>query len=251
MVKADAIVSNELAQKFETEKASPYTRWVAEQGLDIISGHYVRNLRHVELKPWARRGGNGVFINHEASRTSNDCYVCEIAPGGKLEPQRQLYEEMILILNGRGSTTVWNDAGQRITFEWKAGAIFAIPLNCWHQHFNGSGQEPARYVGVTSCPSVMNLYGDAFFVFNTPYDFKSRFNGEPDYFSAKGEQKGFLLTTNFVPDAVNIPLISAKERGAGGGHIRFNMARARWPATSHSSASAPTRRAMRMVRARM
>ncbi len=131
---------------------------------------------------------------------------------------------MILILSGRGSTTVWNDAGQRITFEWKAGAIFAIPLNCWHQHFNGSGQEPARYVGVTSCPSVMNLYGDPFFVFNTPYDFKSRFNGEPDYFSAKGEQKGFLLTTNFVPDAVNIPLISAKERGAGGGHIRFNMA---------------------------
>ena len=25
----------------------------------------------------------------------------------------------------RGSTTVWNDAGQRITFEWKAGALFA------------------------------------------------------------------------------------------------------------------------------
>ncbi len=31
--------------------------------------------------------------------------------------------------------------------------------------------------------------------------------------------------TNFVPDAVNLPLISAKERGAGGGHIRFNMAK--------------------------
>ena len=28
-----------------------------------------------------------------------------------------------------------------------------------------------------------------------------------------------------IPDAVNIPLIAAKERGAGGGHIRFNMAR--------------------------
>ena len=46
---------------------------------------------------------------------------------------------MILVLDGRGSTTVWNDAGQRITFEWKAGALFAIPLNAWHQHFNGSG----------------------------------------------------------------------------------------------------------------
>jgi hypothetical protein len=28
-----------------------------------------------------------------------------------------------------------------------------------------------------------------------------------------------------VADAVNLPLISAKERGAGGGHIRFNMAK--------------------------
>ena len=28
-----------------------------------------------------------------------------------------------------------------------------------------------------------------------------------------------------MPDAVNLPLITAKERGAGGGHIRFNMAR--------------------------
>jgi hypothetical protein len=33
------------------------------------------------------------------------------------------------------------------------------------------------------------------------------------------------LTTNFVTDAVNIPLITATERGAGGGHIRFNMAK--------------------------
>ena len=28
-----------------------------------------------------------------------------------------------------------------------------------------------------------------------------------------------------MADAVNLPLISAKERGAGGGHIRFNMAK--------------------------
>jgi len=224
MVK-NATVSEELANKFATEKETPYVRWVRDEGLDIISAHYVPNLRTAALKPWARRGGAGVFINHEASRTSNDCYVCEIPAGGKLAPQRQLYEEMILVLEGRGSTTVWNDAGNRIGFEWKAGAMFAIPLNTWHQHFNGSGTTPARFVAVTNCPSVLNLYDDLAFVVNTAHDFKHRFAGEPDYFSAKGEQKGFLLTTNFVPDAVNLPLISAKERGAGGGHIRFNMAR--------------------------
>jgi hypothetical protein len=86
----DAIVSQDLADKFKTEKDSPYLRFVREEGLDIISAQYVPNLRTVELKPWARKSGKGVFINHEASRTSNDCYVCEIAPGKKLEPQHRV-----------------------------------------------------------------------------------------------------------------------------------------------------------------
>ena len=126
----DAVVSEELAKKFATEKETPYTRWVKDEGLDIIPALYVRNLRTVELKPWARRGGNAVFVNHDASRISNDSYVMEIPAGKKLAPHRQLFEEMILILDGRGSTTVWNNAGKRITFEWKAGSLFAIPLNC-------------------------------------------------------------------------------------------------------------------------
>ncbi len=225
----DAVVSDELAQKFQTEKDSPYLRFVRSDGLDIISAHYVPNLRTVDVKPWPRRGGNGackgVYINHEASRFSNDCYVCEIAPGAKLEPAHHLYEEMLLILSGRGSTTVWNNAGARISFEWKEGSIFAIPLNCAYQHFNGSGREVVRFVAVTNAPTVINRYDDLGFIFNCKYDFTNRFSGEPDYFSSKGEQDGFLLRTNFVPDAVNLPLISARERGAGGGHIRFNMAR--------------------------
>src|SRR5262249_27475484 len=131
-----AIVSEELAKKFATEKETPYLRWVRDEGLDIIAAHYVPKLRTLKLKPWPRRGGSAVFINHEASRTSNDCYVCEIASAKKLNPLRHLFEEMILILEGRGSTAVWNDAGQRVSFEWKAGSLFAIPLNTWHQHFN-------------------------------------------------------------------------------------------------------------------
>jgi oxalate decarboxylase/phosphoglucose isomerase-like protein (cupin superfamily) len=221
----ETVVSEEFAKKFATEKETPYTRWVRSEGLDIISSFYIPDLHAVDLKPWARRGGRGVFLNHDASRTSNDCYVCEIPAGKQLEPQRQLFEEMVYVLDGRGSTSVWNDADKRITFEWKAGAIFAIPLNTWHQHFNCSGTQPARYVAVTNAPVIINAFGDLNFVFNTPYDFTERFNGEPEYFANRGEQKGLLLDTNFVADAVNLPLYTANERGAGGGHIRFSMAR--------------------------
>ena len=67
----------------------------------------------MELKPWARRGGSGVFINHDASRTTNDCYVCEIPAGQKLAPQSQLFEETVMVLSGHGKTTVKNFAAPR------------------------------------------------------------------------------------------------------------------------------------------
>ncbi len=221
----NAIVSDELAKKFAKEKDTPYLKWVRDEGLDIIDALYVKNLNHVELKPWTRRGGRGVYVNHDASRTTNDCYVCEIPAGKKLEPQSQLFEETVMILSGHGKTTVKNFAGQEVEFEWGPGALFAIPLNTLHQHFNLSGSEPARYVAVTNAPPILNTYGDPEFVFNTRYDFPERFSGDPEFFSGKGEQKGLLLETNFVPDGVNLPLIEAKERGAGGGHIRFNFAK--------------------------
>src|ERR1700709_571433 len=200
-VAKDAIVSDDLAKKFATEKDSPYVRWVRGEGLDIISAHYVPDLNTVELKPWDRRGGRGVFINHEASRTSNDCYVCEIPASKELAPQRQLLEEMILVLSGHGSTSVWNDAGQKVTFEW------------------GPGTQAARFVSSTNMPPVINLYDEAEFVFNTAHDFAGRFAGEPDYFAPKDEQDGLLLKTNFVANTIDLPLVSAKERGAGGAHI--------------------------------
>ena len=40
----DAIVSEDMAKKFATEKDTPYLRWVRGEGLDIISAHYVPNL---------------------------------------------------------------------------------------------------------------------------------------------------------------------------------------------------------------
>jgi len=81
-VAKDALVSESMAKNFAREKDSPYVRWVHGEGLDIISAHYIADLNTAPFKPWQRRGGRGVFINHEASRTSNDCHVCEIPAAG-------------------------------------------------------------------------------------------------------------------------------------------------------------------------
>jgi len=100
-------------------------------------------------------------------------------------------------------------------------------LNAWHQHFNASGSEPVRYIGVTSAPSAINLYADPEFIFNCDYRFTNRFAGEADYFSGKGTLTGMVWETNFVADVPGYALLDYPERGAGGRNIKFTLARNR------------------------
>ena len=106
----------------------------------------------------------------------------EIAAGASLAPKRQLVEEIVYVLDGHGSTVVWNDAGERDAFEWQARSLFAIPLDARYQHFNGSGMKAAHYVALAGSRGVGVV----------------RDSSGPE--------------TNFVPDAVNLPLAG----GAGG-----------------------------------
>jgi hypothetical protein len=71
-------------EEVRDREVTPYTRWIARRGSTSSTRCTCRTCTTVELKPWARAGGRGVFLNHDASRTSNDCYVCEIPPGGEL-----------------------------------------------------------------------------------------------------------------------------------------------------------------------
>jgi len=79
-------------------------------------------------------------------------HVAEIPGRGKTKFQRHTYEETIYVLAGRGATTLWYDGMKKHTFEWQEGSLFALPLNCWYQRFNGQADQPIRYVGVTKLP---------------------------------------------------------------------------------------------------
>ena len=140
-----------------TENRSSYRGWVAREGIPIIEGFFIEDIRKVPVEPWERTGGLTARICLEGTGETNDAYVCEIPPGKALKPQRHLFEELIYIVSGRGATTVWNDAGSKHTFEWQEGSVFSPPLNSWYQHFNGDGAEPARYLAVTTAPCMINL----------------------------------------------------------------------------------------------
>ncbi|MFE4830406.1 cupin domain-containing protein [Streptomyces sp. NPDC056672] len=213
------------AQRRSATPPTTYARWSRGQGIDIVPGFHIPDLRAVPLKPWARMGGHGCFINHEESDRSNDCYVCRIPPGEHLHPVRHLHELMIYVLSGRGSTTVWGPDGRPQSFEWQRGSLFAIPLNVRYQHFNSSGEAPATLLAVTNAPVAINLFDEADFIFDCPYDFPSRFSGADGYFSGEGTLTGRLWETNFVPDVRDFPLVEYRERGAGGTNVQFKLAR--------------------------
>jgi oxalate decarboxylase/phosphoglucose isomerase-like protein (cupin superfamily) len=136
-----------------------------------------------------------------------------------------MFEEIVYVVSGRGASMIWNSDGPKRTFEWHRGSLFAVPLNAWHQLFNGQGDQPVRLFVVSTAPIVMNLYRDIDFVFNNTYSFMSRFDGREDFFNGQGTSlDGRIWQTNFLEDVRTFPLIQWKERGAGGFNRNFHLA---------------------------
>ena len=212
-------VVNELGYK------STYQQFLEQERVPLIQGFYVENVDKIELAPWGRMGGLGVYLNLEGTEGVNDSYICEIPPGQSLNPQKHLFEELIFVLQGHGATTVWRKGGKKQTFEWHEGSLFSPPLNTWYQHFNGQGGKPVRFLAMTNAPTVMNLFHNVDFVFNCDYPFTDRYNGEPDYFSRGGKALSELFwDTNFIQDVRSFELKEAKKRGGGGRMIMLEIA---------------------------
>jgi len=97
-------------------------------------------------------------------------------------------------------------------------------LNCWYQHFNGNGAEPARYLAVTTAPCMINLLHNTDFIFNCSYVFTDRFDSQTDYFNSPGTwYAGRTWQTNFVADVRNLKLLEWKERGGGDSQVRLEL----------------------------
>jgi quercetin dioxygenase-like cupin family protein len=191
----------------------------------VYEDFYFPSLAKIELGPWERKGGKGAVIHINNNHMPNDCHVIEIKAGGKSEPEHHMYELTIYIVSGRGATTIWHDEKKKSSFEWQAGSLFSIPLNSWYQNFNGSGQEPTRYIAVTNAPPMMRLYRDPRFIFNCDYMFAGRYAGEEDYFSGKGKlYTRRIWESNFIANAPDMLLYGWKERGAGGINAMLEMA---------------------------
>src|SRR5262249_1184106 len=145
----------------------PYMDWAKGEGIPIHQdfGH---DLLALETAPWKRYGARGCFAHTHGRGDFMANYVLEGEPGKKTAKINHLYECFFFALAGHGSTTVWMPNGETRTFEWGPRALFAIPLNCPYQIFNGTGKEMARFSCTNDAPLTINLYHNLDFVFDNP-----------------------------------------------------------------------------------
>lgn len=204
-----------------------YHRWMQSEEIPVVVGHGVSDVGEIPLAPWRRMGGRGSFVHLYGMEGITGMYVAEIPPGGALQPERHLYEEMICILDGQGATEVWRDGRGKQLFEWERLSVFAPPLNSWHRLING-GRDPVRLLAVTNAPLILDEYRNPEFVFNCPFEFTERFGGEEGYFTPSDtryrEGPIDIWETNFIPDVVDARLGAHDVKGAGMKFSQFQMA---------------------------
>src|SRR5215472_4510569 len=167
------------------------------------------------------RLGSGSYIQLFGTEGLWGLYLVEIPSAGALNVERHLYEKVVLVVEGRGTTEVWQEGqGKRHVFEWQKGSLFSIPLNAYHRLVNAASA-PALLLCGTSAPNVMNVIDNTDFLFNCPYTFSERFAGAEDYFNPRDDIepdpiRGLAMRrTNLIPDIVNTALPLDNRRSPG------------------------------------
>jgi quercetin dioxygenase-like cupin family protein len=205
----------------------PYLEWTEKEGLAVTEDYGI-DLFKVETTTWPRYDVKAAAVHLKGRGDFANMFLFDIAPGRSTAPQRHLYEEVIYVLEGSGSSQLEFSDGRRKSFEWGPKSLFAIPLNAKHRHFNGSGRERTLIVSTTDLPLVMNTFHNEDFIFQTEFDFSER-AGKNEYYSGEGDlitvrPGNHMWETNFVPDLASIELKSWGDRGAGGTNIMFVLA---------------------------
>ncbi|HEY3880821.1 MAG TPA: hypothetical protein VGM12_19690 [Trebonia sp.] len=213
----------------EVERVDAYAEWQKAQGVPVISGFAVQDLKTLELGAWDRRGVDGAIVSLQGTGGFNDSHVLELAGGGASNPEKHLYEEVVFILSGHGSTEIWYDEARKHTVQWKAGSLFAIPLNASYLHTNGDRGQPARLMSMTSAPTVIRLFHNESFIFDSDFRFTDRFDDTVErYFSGDGilykQRNTHVWDSNFIPDVRAIDLYPWSQRGAKATNIMLETA---------------------------
>jgi len=202
----------------------PYLDWTKQEGIPTHQGLSV-DLIAADNGRWDRYDAKGSFIHITGRGDFVSTYALELVPGRSCSPQRHLFEEVVYVIEGHGSTSVEMPSGGKATFEWGPKSLFSLPLNARYRHFNASGVKRALLACTHTLPIMMNLLHNATFIFENTFTFADRFgpekhfNGDGDYIAYRPGRN--MWETNFVSDLAGFNLTTWNARGAGSSNICF------------------------------
>jgi quercetin dioxygenase-like cupin family protein len=200
---------------------TPYDEFMDSEGIPCFRDIGIGNVNNLPLAPWKRMGGRGTYIQLHGTESKWGCYIVEVPGAGALNTEKHLYEKIMFVIEGRGTTEVWLDGdSKKHVFEWQQGSLFSIPMNANHRIINASSA-PARLLAGTTAPIVLNTLQSVDAIFNCPMQFRDRFSGADDYYKYKDDiepdpVRGLAMRrTNFIPDVVNCDLPLDNRRSPG------------------------------------
>ena len=142
-----------------------------QQLLDDAAEMPARNAKrkkvvHPEDMPWemSRQGILKHLLNEGMNTRMEtvDAFMMIVPPGSRSGKRRQLAEECVYVLEGRGydlhqdcdveitDTYHWKPQDLVQRFEWEAGDVIYIPPNTIHQHFNADPDRPVRLISAVN-----------------------------------------------------------------------------------------------------
>ena len=132
---------------------SPYERYMEEEGIPIFRGIGVRDTRDLALGAWERLGGRGAFLFLDGIEHQKGLFVVEVPAGGALNPEKHIYDEFFLVIEGRGTTEVWREGGKKQVFEWQPGTLFMAPSTPGTASSTPPARPPCSWRPTTRRPS--------------------------------------------------------------------------------------------------
>ncbi len=200
---------------------SPYERWLEEEEIPIVRGIGVRDTRDVTLGAWKRRNARGAYLYLDGLEGVKGMYVLEVPSGGETNPEKHIYDEFFLVIEGRGTTEVWRGSDtKKQVFEWQAGTLFMIPVNANYRLVNATGS-PALLLAANNAPGVFNIFQSHRFIFDNDWDFRERYDMTDDFFKPRSDLEmepvrgRAAIRSNVFADIVNAELPLDNQRAPG------------------------------------
>ncbi len=210
-----------------------YDHWMEALGIPIHTGYFIGDLRTCELEWWEDRKCKAAFMQLMGQEGVTGAWIQEVAPGESTPPVRFALDEVVYVVEGRGTTTVWrDDNGTKKTFEWHNNSMFIVPRNYHYTLNNMQGDKVVRLLHYNYLPLAMSAVGDPEFFFDNPFAGQDVIASEEGEFYSEAKMvtdstkwnvwnRRVYWYGNFFPDMRAWDKLDENKKRGAGGHSVF------------------------------